>query len=449
MKILLAGINARYTHSNPAIRYLREMIADLPHEPVLREYSINMPLLQVAEEIRSESPDVAALSVYIWNARFAADLIATLKLMLPELVIVVGGPEVSYRAEEWLSDVPGTDIVIRGAGEAAFRELAQNWFPCGERIVERRNPPFEQIPFPYRSGFDLLEHRYMYYESSRGCPFSCSYCLSSRGDQAVEFRPLDMVVSELDIILEQNPVLVKFVDRSFNADPARAREIWKHLIARGKGTVFHCEIHPLLLEDADFTLLESAPDGLFQFEIGVQSTNRRTLGEIARPVPWEEIEAKLVRLVSMKNIHTHLDLVAGLPFDDLASIAAAIDRVLSLGADHFQLGFLKLLHGTRLRENAEESGVAFEPFPPYEIIRTRWLSPDDLALLRRIEQLIESFVNPHKLDGILVPAAEKEGWFSLLMRLDEHCRRTGFDIATKNPQKCEAAVRESLNISPS
>ena len=442
MKILLAGINARYTHSNPALRYLREMVADLPHETMLREFSINMPVLHVAEEIRSAHPDVVALSIYIWNARFAADLAALLRLMMPDVVIVAGGPEVSYRAAAWLEEVPAVDIVIEGAGEAAFRELAQNGFPREERIVRRANPPFAGIPFLYRSGFDGLDNRYIYYESSRGCPFSCSYCLSSRGDQATDFRPLDMVCRELDAILERKPRLVKFVDRSFNADPARARAIWKHLIARGAGTTFHCEIHPLLLEEEDFALLSSAPQGLFQFEIGVQSTNARTLGEIGRPVEWNAIKDSLSRLVAMKHIHTHLDLVVGLPYDDLASIGAAIDRVLSLGADHFQLGFLKALHGTELRTRAAEFGLAFEPFSPYEIISNNWLSPDDLALLRRVEQLIESFVNPHGLDALLSQLAEKEGWFSLLKRLDEHCRMSGFDISTKNVKRCETAVRQ-------
>lgn len=448
MKILLAGINARYTHSNPALRYLREMIADLPHETLLREYSINMPVLQVAEDIRREKPDAVALSVYIWNARFAADLAALLRLMMPDVLIVAGGPEVSYRAAAWLDEVPAADIVIEGAGEAAFRELARNNFPRGERIVRRTNPPFAEIPFLYRSGFDGLDSRYIYYESSRGCPFSCSYCLSSRGDQSTEFRPLNMVFRELGAILERKPKLVKFVDRSFNADPARAREIWKYLIAHGTETAFHCEIHPLLLEEKDFSLLSSAPEGRFQFEIGVQSTNARTLGEIGRPVEWDSIRDSLSRLVAMKHIHTHLDLVVGLPHDDLASIGSAIDRVLALGADHFQLGFLKALHGTELRSRAGDFGLAFEPFPPYEIISNAWLSPDDLALLRRVEQLIESFVNPHGLDDLLFPAAGKEGWFSLLTRLDAHCRRTGFDISTKNPRRCESVVRESLNISP-
>ncbi len=442
MKILLAGINARDTHSNPALRYLREMVSGLPHETLLREFSINMPILQIAEEIRRSEPDVLALSVYIWNARLAADLIPILKMMLPSLIIVVGGPEAGYRARQWLDDVPQTDLVIEGAGEAAFRDLAQNNFPLGERIVRRPNPPFADIPFLYASGFDLLEHRYIYYESSRGCPFSCSYCLSSRGDQAVEFRPLSLVFDELAIILKRKPQLVKFIDRSFNADPERARSIWRFLMENACGTTFHCEIHPLLLGGEDFELLSAAPSGLFQFEIGVQSTNKRTLGEMGRPVQWNDIEQKLVRLVSMKNIHTHLDLVVGLPFDDIDSISEAFDRVAALSADHFQLGFLKALHGTDLRTRADEFGLRFEPFSPYEIIRNTWLSPEDLALLRRIEQLVETFVNSHAFDELLVPAAGKEGWFTLMKRLSGHCEKTGFDILTKNRHHCSALITE-------
>ena len=296
MKVVLVGINARFTHSNLALRYLREVTSGLPHTTVIREFTINMPLLDIAQSIMDEDPDVTAFSVYIWNAELAIKLISLLKLLKPPMTIIAGGPEAGYRAENWLAQSPGTDIVIEGAGEAAFLDLAQNSFHHNGRIIQLKNLPFAKIPFPYKSGFDGLENRYLYYESSRGCPFSCSYCLSSRGDQYLEFRPVETVYAELDILLKQKPVLVKFIDRSFNADRDRAINIWRYLIRKATATRFHFEIHPLLIGDEELELLAAAPEGLFQFEAGVQSTNFRTLGEIGRPVPWEKIRDRLAQL---------------------------------------------------------------------------------------------------------------------------------------------------------
>jgi radical SAM superfamily enzyme YgiQ (UPF0313 family) len=441
MKIVLIGINARYTHSNPAIRYLREMVADLPAETVIREFTINMDILSIADSIRKEKPDAVIFSVYIWNAPLVRKLIPVIRLLIPDACITAGGPEVSFCAEEWIREVPETDIVITGPGEAAFRELVKNGFISADTIISKENPPFAEIPFLYKSGFDGLENRYIYYESSRGCPFSCIYCLSSRGDHCLDFRPLDMVFPELDSILSKNPSLVKFVDRSFNADPSRARAIWRYLAEKNTGTQFHCEIHPLLLEDEDFTILSAMPEGLFQFEAGVQSTNKATLGEIGRPVPWEKIEDNLKRLVSIKNIHTHLDLVAGLPFDDRDSFAQAFDRIMMLKPDHIQLGFLKVLHGTALREKAENYGLIYEPFPPYEILCNKWLSADDLRVLRHIEQLTETLINSHFFDNELsLMTSVQGGWFSLLTAILSYCEQTGFDILTKNRQKLEVMI---------
>lgn len=438
MKIVLVGINARFTHSNLALRYLREMTSDLPQNTVIREFTINMPVLEIAQGILTENPDIAAFSVYIWNAELAAKLIALLKLLRPSMTVVAGGPEAGFRADDWLAHSPGTDIVITGAGEAAFRELAQKGFPRSERVVKRDNPPFADIPFPYKSGFDGLENRYLYYESSRGCPFSCSYCLSSRGDQRLEFRPVETVLAELDILIEQKPQLVKFVDRSFNADRPRAMEIWRYLIQKAPDTKFHCEIHPLLIGDEELELLAAAPEGLFQFEAGVQSTNYRTLGEIGRPVPWDKIRGRLEKLIALKNIHTHLDLVIGLPYDDLVTIKEAFDNVLSLSPDHFQMGFLKALHGTSLRQHADDFGLIFEPFPPYEIVRNSWLSEENLCLLRRIEQLVETLVNSRQFSTKMNSLADASGgWFSLMEKLSEYCGQISFDIQTKNRQKLD------------
>ncbi|MGL4368514.1 MAG: DUF4080 domain-containing protein [Spirochaetota bacterium] len=445
MKTVFLGINARYSHSNLALRYLREMIADLPVTAVLREYSINSDILDVAEDMRQDEPDVIILSAYIWNISFLEKLIPLLRILVPRVKIIAGGPEISYRAREWSAQFPQVDAVICGAGESAFRALARSDFISEAKIISGENIPFPDIPFPYRGGFDGMENRYIYYESSRGCPFSCSYCLSSRCDQPLEFLPLDRVFSECDLICAQKVQLIKFVDRSFNADPARAREIWRYFIERNPPLTVHCELHPMFLQDEDFALLKGARAGLFQFEIGVQSTHKRTLAEVGRPVEWSDVRENIVRLCAMKNIRTHLDLIAGLPHEDISVFAESFDNVLSCRPDHFQMGFLKALYGTSIRGHAQEYGLAFTPFPPYQILSDRWMSAGDISLLRRIEQLVETVRNSHRFDGLLEDGRRRYGgYFVFFKELSHYCAQSGFDIETKNEQRLRAVLTQML-----
>ncbi|HNX59650.1 MAG TPA: radical SAM protein, partial [Spirochaetota bacterium] len=385
MKIVLVALNARYTHSNPAVRYLRNEITAAGHDAFIREYSINQNYFDILDSITKESPDVIAFSVYIWNTDIVRALIPDIAKLLPGIRIILGGPEAGYNPACW-TGIPGVTAVIKGPGEDAIRTLAANEFQThGDTgiVIAEKKRHFSDIPFPYTDeDFEILSNRYIYYESSRGCPFACSYCLSSREDHATEFRSAEQTISELDRIIKADALVVKFVDRSFNADPARAREIWAHCIRNGGKSRFHFEIHPLLLSDDDFNLLADAPEGLFQFEIGVQSIHDKTLREIGRKSEWRHIRGKIERLVAMRNIHTHLDIIAGLPFETLEDIAESIDEVMSLGADHFQLGFLKVLPGTVMAERESDYGIVRTERAPYQILSNKWIDSGGITLLR-------------------------------------------------------------------
>ena len=395
--LLLIGINARYTHSNLAIRYLREIISELNFSTNIAEYSINQPTWEIMQNIYRRQPQVIAFSVYIWNAELIRQLIPDLKKILPDCRLIVGGPEVSYNAAEWLHTLPEIDFLIKGHGEAGFRFLAENDFIWQEREIFQPNPPFSELPFPYsEADFPALEHKYIYYESSRGCSFRCSYCLSSRSDQKLEFRNLEQVKSELEWLLARQPKIIKFVDRTFNIKVDFAREIWRFLIEKETATKFHFEIHPELLDEADFEILQNCPAERFQFEIGIQSTSPRTLQEIHRSQNWEKIRSNLAKLKNIGTIHLHTDLIAGLPFEGRQNLIESFNDIISLSADHFQLGFLKVLPGTEMYEKSAEYRLLFQQHPPYRILANKWLSADDLLEFSRIEKLVDLLINSEK-----------------------------------------------------
>jgi radical SAM superfamily enzyme YgiQ (UPF0313 family) len=437
MKILFAAINSRYTHSNLALRYLRNAVRKTDHDVVIREFSINQDHFGIIDSIAAETPDVIALSVYIWNALRVEALIPDLKKILPDAKIILGGPEAGYDAQRWLDRHPQIDFIVEGAGEAAMQELASNQFQSAERIIHRRNDPFQSIPFPYQEDdFAVLKNRYLYYESSRGCPFSCSYCISSRTDQNLDMKNADTVISELELIIAHNPPLVKFVDRSFNADPSRALVIWQHLISRTPQTRFHFEIHPALIGEEDLAILRTAPQGLFQFEIGVQSVNDAALRAINRSTDWESSRHAIESLIGLKSIHIHLDLIAGLPFESFDDVANTFNEIMKLCPDHFQLGFLKVLPGTQLYDQAEEFGLVYSAAPPYRILSTRWLSMNDLSRLGRIEMLVESIYNNVHLREKFHHGVTRFGsHFEAYNALSEYCERIGFDISTRSEAK--------------
>mgnify|MGYP005846465451 CR=1 FL=1 len=351
---LLTGRNARYTHSNPALYSLRAHCRGGEARVDILEMSVNASPEDIIASIVSSRAGIIGLSVYIWNARCLRALLPRIKAAAPGCLLVLGGPEVTHSPGDWLS-MNEVDIVVAGPGEEAFREILAGDVQARERLIVGANPPFAELPFPYEDAdFARFENRYLYYESSRGCPYRCSYCLSSREDARLDERALADVLRELDTLVARAPGTVKFVDRTFNARPERARRIWRHLIESGARQRFHFEVRPALLGEEDLDLLETAPAGLFQFEMGVQSTNDETLRAVGRASDWPAARKAVARLAENGAIRTHLDLIAGLPYDTLDTVARSFDLVYALRPSHIQLGFLKVLPGTEMRERAAE-----------------------------------------------------------------------------------------------
>ncbi len=439
--IILLGLNARYSHSNPALYSLCAYCRGLDRRIEIREASINAAPEKIIAEVAASRAHLVGISVYIWNARMVRTLIPGIKVRLPDCRIVLGGPEVTHAPDNWLS-MDEVDCVVAGPGETAFRKIVSGDCNIRERLVRGTNPPFAQLPFLYEdTDFTRFANRYVYYESSRGCPYRCAYCLSSRGDARLEFRKTDTVLRELDVLIANAPGTVKFVDRTFNARPERARIIWRHLIESGPDKRFHFEVHPALLDDEDLSLLESAPAGLFQFEIGVQSTNPDTLQAVHRAGDWPAGHRTIARLLAPGNIRTHLDLIAGLPFDTLESTARSFDEAYSLHPEHLQIGLLKVLPGTEIHDRAAEYGMSCNPAPPYEIFETRWLSVNDLALLRRVAGLVDSLYNSGRFRGELLKLEPRfVGAFAMFRALVEHWEERGLDPRKKDPGAAAQAL---------
>jgi len=395
-KIVLTAINARYVHSNPAVLYLKKAVEDIPRDVVVREFSINESPEKIILQLKEEKADVIAISVYIWNSILVRKLLPELKRNNSSLKIILGGPEVSYNALLWLDEHPEIDYIITGGGEAAFRELALSGFSSEEKIIRCTNLPFSEIVFPYDDNeMKRLDGRFIYYESSRGCPFRCSYCLSSRSDQSLDFRDLEQVRSELDFFRVYRPKLVKFVDRTFNSKREHYRGIWDYILNnfRGSDTRFHFEIYPDLLDFDDLRFLATVPEGLFQLEMGIQSLKGETLAAINRGCRKEGWLDKVKTIADMGNIHVHVDLIAGLPYESYPDFMNSFDTVHNTGADHFQCGFLKVLPGTEMREKSGEFGLEYSPLPPYQIESSRWISRSEIGKLERIADLLEIYYN--------------------------------------------------------
>ena len=436
-KLLFVGINARYTHSNLALRYLRNSVDDLKYITEILEFSINQDMLGILEQIALKQPDILAFSVYIWNTEITRQLLPEIKKILPDVEIVLGGPEVSYNPENWLSKFPLIDFIICGAGEASIKYLLENELNVQNPIILKKNPHFSEIPFPYlQSDFPEIKDKYIYYESSRGCSFKCSYCLSSRSDQALEFRELNVVKKELKFLIEQKPRIIKFIDRTFNAKKEHSREIWKFLIKLDPDITFHFEIHPELLDDEDLQILKTCPKGLFQFEIGIQSTNPETLKAIHRTHNWEKTANIVHQLMSFGNIHIHVDLIAGLPFEDMIGFKKSFNDIFNLKADHFQLGFLKVLSGTEMAEKVGELGITSTNTSPYIILRNNWLTFDDLNKIHKIETLLNVFSNSNKFNTSLTYLISKfDSPYSFFCELLNFLQNKNFNLHTKNWQK--------------
>ncbi len=392
IKVLLLGINARYTHSNPALLYLKRNIDDLDIRTSVFEFTTGESVENILKEINFQQPDILAISVYIWNAFLVKKILEVVKSSLPELKIVLGGPEASCNSGDWISEFSAIDYIITGGGESAFRDLILSGCSMNRKVIAGNNPHFSLIKFPYTDeNMKQMKGRYVYYESSRGCPFSCSYCLSSVKGQNVEFRETGQVIEELDFFSSYNLPLVKFVDRTFNLKRDHYLPVWEHIVKRfsGSRTCFHFEIFPELLDEYDLHFLSEVPPGLFQFEMGIQSTKPETLKEINRSGSWIKAEKNIKRLAGMGNIHLHTDLIAGLPFEDAAGYAESFNKVYSLGAEHFQGGFLKVLPGTGMWNKTEEYRMVYNSLPPYEIIENRWITAAEIEKLKLISELVD------------------------------------------------------------
>ena len=409
MKILLAACNAKYIHSNLAVYDLKAYASTYEDDILLKEYTINQTKDEILKDIYSSRADIVCFSCYIWNISFIEELMEDLPKILPETIFWAGGPEVSYDGVQFLQKVPSMTGVMRGEGEKTFLELA-DYYIGGKGslkeipgIVYRENggirdngwrelTDLSEIPFVYEN-LDRFENRIIYYESSRGCPFSCSYCLSSI-DKKLRFRSLDLVKKELQFFLDHRIPQVKFVDRTFNCKHEHAMEIWKYILDHDNGiTNFHFEISADLLREDEMELMSHMRPGLIQLEIGVQSTNPDTIHAIHRHMDLDKLKRSVATVHSFRNIHQHLDLIAGLPYEDYDRFRQSFDDVYAMEPDQLQLGFLKVLKGSRMQEEAEQYGIVHKEREPYEVLSTRWLSYSEILKLKMTEDMVEVYYN--------------------------------------------------------
>ena len=493
MKVLLAAINAKYIHSNLGIyslktygeKMLKEWGLAEQAEISLAEYTINHQMEQILQDIYKRKPDVIGFSCYIWNISYVKVILADIKKVLPDVKIWAGGPEVSYHGEAFLKEEPAVDLVMMGEGEITFAHFLKALLE-GEDLKQvpglmvrnadgtftdtgfRQVMDMSQIPFPY-AFMDMkeLEHRIIYYESSRGCPFSCAYCLSSI-DKKLRFRSLDLVLPELEWFLQAKVPQVKFVDRTFNCKKSHAMAIWQYIRDHDNGvTNFHFEIAADLLDKDELDLLSTMRPGLVQLEIGVQSTNEKTLETIRRKTDIEEIRQITATINSWHNIHQHLDLIAGLPWEDLKRFKQSFNDVYEMEPEQLQLGFLKVLKGSYMEELIPDCDLLYSAAPPYEVLCTKWLSYGDVLELKDIEEMTEvhynsrqftctlkelekEFDTPYEMFSFMAGYYNKNHLFGI-----SHSRIARYEILWKIIQerlekngKCETqAMAENVNIS--
>lgn len=473
MKFLLVAINAKYIHSNPAIYSLRAFAGESLREYVeLAEYTINQYMPEILADIYRRKPDCIGFSCYIWNWRMVQELLVEIPKLLPDVPIWLGGPEVSFECEKLMQQYPQVAGVMIGEGEATFKELleytVQVWNmaalrknPCEESLCgegpEKRiciDTDYGHIPglclptcyTPMRSLTDMssipflyddlqpFENKIIYYESSRGCPFRCSYCLSSI-DKAVRLRDTSVVKKELQFFLQNRVKQVKFVDRTFNCNHEHTMAVWQYILENDNGvTNFHFEISADILREEEIELLQKMRPGLVQLEIGVQSVNPDTLRAIKRVMDVEKLEEKVSAIRSGENVHIHLDLIAGLPFEDYESFGKSFDRVYGMHPEQLQLGFLKVLKGSEMWERAAEYGICYQENPPYEVFYTKWLSFDEVLLLKKVEEMVELYYNSNQFTHTL-PVLEQAfaSPFSMYEALADFYEKKGY--FTNNPAR--------------
>lgn len=411
-KVILAALNAKYIHSNLALRYLsRFQNNNQKHHVETMEFTINQRLDFIAEELFRKQPNVVLFSCYIWNVEMLRQLCPILKKIMPDCVIGFGGPEVSYESETFLRENPAVDFVMRGEGELVFTkylehldagnpatlgEIESLTYRQGDEIFStpQMHPmDLALLPFPYEDDFSDVQNQIIYYESSRGCPYHCGYCLSSV-ENGVRFVPLDKVLPDLQKFLDKNVPQVKFIDRTFNCKKSHAMAIWKYLHEHDNGvTNFHFEITADLIDQETIDFLKTVRKGLFQFEIGVQSTNPQTIRAINRNVDFAALSEIVQQIKDGGNIHQHLDLIAGLPYEDYDSFGRSFNDVYALHPEQLQLGFLKVLKGSMLHQKQKEFEIVYHDTAPYEVLTTHELPYADTLRLKYVEEMVETYYN--------------------------------------------------------
>lgn len=461
MKILLNAINAKYIHSNLAVYSLRAYAKEYREHIRLLEYTINNRVEEILEGIYKERADVICFSCYIWNIAYVKELIEELKKLCPNTPIWVGGPEVSYEVETLLAENPGIDGVFIGEGEHTFKKVCRCYIEAeeSEREEELLRVPgiayrkrdktvaftgmaepvdMSTIPFCYED-MEQFKNKIIYYESSRGCPFSCSYCLSSI-DKKMRFRDIELVKKELGFFIKQEVPQVKFVDRTFNCSHTHAMEIWRFIKEKDlRKTNFHFEVAADLLTEEELEYIAGMRPGLIQLEIGVQSTNDVTIQEIHRTMDLEKLKAVVRRIQAPGNIHQHLDLIAGLPYEDYQTFRKSFDEIYDLKPEQLQLGFLKVLKGSYMFEHAREYGLIYQSKPPYEVMKTNWLSFDEVLKIKQVEEMLEVYYNSHQYE-VTMKILEQffDGGFEMFQKMGEFYEMQGyFHLKHTRIRRCE------------
>lgn len=452
MKLLLTAINAKYIHSNLAVYSLRAYAKEYRDSIELAEYTINHRMEYILSGIYKKKPDVLCFSCYIWNISEVLAVAEEFHKLCPDVPVWMGGPEVSYEVESFLREHPFVTGVMVGEGEKIFQNLCKHYVNLerdgkisfeakpetvkglafldadGHMIFTGQETPLDMstIPFCYDEMEDF-KNRIIYYESSRGCPFRCSYCLSSI-EKKLRFRDLELVKRELLFFIEKEVPQVKFVDRTFNCDHHHAMEIWKFIKEQDRGiTNFHFEIAADLLTDEEIEFIAGLRPGLIQLEIGVQTTNPETITEIHRSMDLERVKYVTSRIKEGKNVHQHLDLIAGLPFEDYSTFQQSFDEIYALKPEQLQLGFLKVLKGSYMFEHAKEYGVVYESRPPYEMMATKWLSFDEVLKIKQAEEMLEVYYNSRQYPmSIRFLETEFDSAFAMFAALGDYYERKGY-----------------------
>ncbi|MDO5708076.1 MAG: B12-binding domain-containing radical SAM protein [Andreesenia angusta] len=451
MKVVLSSLNSKFIHTALSLRYLKAY-AEKQNENrdlEIAEYTINQNINYIVGELYRKKPDLLCLSVYIWNINEIIDIVKSLKIVRPELKILLGGPEVSFEIKSLMENIEEIDYIIYGEGEIAFSEFL-DYFEGKKEIIEVSNLAYRkddqiiinpmkpvmkdlgEIPDIYSEDLSEYEDKIIYYESSRGCPFTCKFCLSSTID-GVRFFPLERVFRELKIFIDGKVKQVKFIDRTFNARIDYAKGIMKYAKENDNGiSNFHFEVTAHLIDDEFIEFLSHMPEGLFQFEIGVQSTNEKTIRDVARTTDFKKLSNAVNKIRKLGNIHLHLDLIAGLPYEGYDSFKKSFNDVYNLKPDKLQLGFLKLLKGSQLRNEAKKHGIKYLDKSPYEVLETKYLSFEEVLKLKDIEELVEIYGNEKYFEKTLdIVLKDYESPFDFYEIFSKYCRKNGFYEAAR------------------